>query len=307
MSDPNNPEQGSGYGQQPPPYGQQPPPAYPPQQPPGYPPQQPQPYGQQPPDYGQPPGYGQPAAPYGQQPDQHTTPYGQPLYPGGEYGQPGQYGPGGPPQYPGAPPTGTGGSGRRGWLIGSIIAVLAALGVGAFFLFSGGSASASTPRDAAKHLLDAGVRNDLNGASKYLCAADVRTGIINQIGGSSRLKSYTIDNVSQSGDHATVTVTLRTSDSSTPQTIPLPVVKEGGDWKVCFSDLGGGLGGSGGAPSASAPSQPFPTLTIPSSIGLPSITNVPTSQCAYLSDAETVESARDYGGTTRHFFVMTSR
>lgn len=300
MSDPHNPEQGSEYGQQPP-YGdqpgyppQQPPPPYGQQLPPAYPPQQPG-YGQQP-GSGQQPDYGQPAAPYGQQPDQHTTPYGQPLYPGPEYGQPGQYGPGGPPQYPGTPPTGSGGSGRRGWLIGAIVAALAALAVGAFFLFSGGSASASTPRDAAKHLLDAGVRNDLNGATKYLCAADVRTGIIHQIGGSSRLKSYTINGVSQSGDRATVTVTLRTSDSSTPQTIPLPVVKEGGDWKVCFSDLGGGLGGVGTGPSASSSSQPFPSLSIPSSIGvpsipIPSITGVPTNQCAYLSDAETVALA----------------
>ena len=311
MSDPNNPDQGSEYGQQPPyrdqpaygqqppppPYGQQPP-AYPPQQPPYVPPpapqqpppygQQPPPYGQQPPPYGQQPDYGQPPAPYGQQPDQHTTPYGQPLYPGPEYGQPGQYGPGGPPQYPGAPPTGRGG-GRRGWLIGAIVAALAALGVGAFFLFSGGSASASTPRDAAKHLLDAGVKNDLSGAKKYLCAADNRSGIINQIGGDSKLEGYTIDKVSQSGDRATVTVTLRTSDSSSPQTVPLPVVKEGGDWKVCFSDLIG-PGGLGSQQSSGAPSEPS---TAP--ISVPPVSNFPTSvpgnPCAYISDPETVALA----------------
>lgn len=333
MSDPNSPEQGPeygqqppytdqpGYGQQPPPDGQQPPayppqqPGYPPaQQPPPYPPpqqppyvpapgpQQPPPYGQQPdygqqpPPYGQQPGYGQPAAPYEQQPDQHTTPYGQPIYPGPEYGQPGQYGPGGPPQYPGGPPADTSGGGRRGWLIGAILAALAALGIGAFFLFSGGSASASTPKDAAKHLLDAGVRNDLNGAKKYLCAADNRAGIINQIGGNSKLQSYTIDNVTQSGDRATVTVTLRTSDSTTPQTVPLPVVKEGGDWKVCFTDLGG-LGGLGGQGSSSQPSAPisippisnFPSISIPPISSFP--TSVPNNPCSYISDPQTVALA----------------
>ena len=314
MSDQDYPGQGPEYGQQPPysdqpSYGQQPPggPQPPPygQQPPGG--QQPPPYGQQPPGgpqpppYGQQPDYGQPAAPYGQQPDQHTTPYGQPVYPGPEYGQPGQqYGPGGPPQYPGAPPTGTGGGGgRRGLLIGAILAALAALAVGAFFLFSGDNASASSPKDAAKGLLDAGLKNDLNGAKKFLCAADNRLGVVNQLGSNGALKSYTIKSVQQTSDsRATVTVTLVTSDSSTPQTVPLPVIKEGGDWKVCITQIPGLGGGLGGGPPTSQPSFPsvsippisnLPSISIPPISGLPS--SIPGNPCAYITDQETVALA----------------
>ena len=60
--DPNQQQQQSGYGQQPPPYGQQ------------------QPYGQQPPPYGQQQPYGQQPPPYGQQYAQPQQGYGQPLY-----------------------------------------------------------------------------------------------------------------------------------------------------------------------------------------------------------------------------------
>jgi Domain of unknown function (DUF4878) len=327
MSDQDYPGQGSDYGQQPPysdqpaygqqppppPYGQQPP-AYP-QQPPG-PPQQPYvppqppyapppagpqqpPYSQQP-DFGQqPPPYGQQPAPYGQQPDQHTAPYGQPLYPGPEYGQPGQYGPGGPPQYPVTPPTGTGAGGHRGLLIGAVVAVLAALAVGAFFLFSGDNASASSPRNAAKGLLDAGLKNDLNGAKQFLCSADNRAGMVNQLGADGRLKAYTIGHVAQNGDRATVTVTITTTGSSTPDVLPLPVVKEGGKWKVCLTDLSsqlpGNLPSQPGFPSASAPalsnlpSVSIPPITIPSASNLP--TSVPTNPCSYISDPETVALA----------------
>jgi hypothetical protein len=309
MSDPNQPEHGSEYGQQPP-YSDQPSygPAYP-QQPPGYqqppPGQQPPPYGQQPPayphqpsGYGQPPpGYGQPGTPYGQQPDQHTVPYGQPLYPGPEYGPPGQYGPAGPPQYPGAAPAGTGGGRRRGLLISAVIALLAALAVGAFFLFSGGSASAASPRDAVKGLLDAGLHNDLSGAKKYLCAADNRIGMVNQLGASGRLKSYTINSVTQdSPSRATVDVTLRTSDSSTPQNVPLPVVKDGDAWKVCFTDLPGAPGRPVPSGPASHPGLPvsIPPISIPP-ISIPPISNlpsgIPTNPCAYISDPQTVAEA----------------
>ncbi|WP_322762396.1 hypothetical protein [Frankia sp. Cr2] len=65
------PAGGGTYGQQPPPYGQQPPP----------------PYGQQPPAGGAP--YGQqPPPPYGQQPPAGGAPYGQQPPPAGGYDQP---------------------------------------------------------------------------------------------------------------------------------------------------------------------------------------------------------------------------
>jgi hypothetical protein len=112
-------------------------------------PQQPGPYGgqpQQPGPYGQPqapqPGYGYPQqAPQGvpQQgygyPQQQQQPgqWGQPQQPG-PYGQQPQYG-----QQPGAyppPPPAQGGGKKTGLIIGAV-AVVAALGVGAYFIFGG--------------------------------------------------------------------------------------------------------------------------------------------------------------------------
>ncbi|MGW6398997.1 hypothetical protein [Streptomyces sp. NPDC055134] len=118
------PQQPGPYGQQQPgPYGQQPPAApqpgygYPQQAPQGVPPQQP-PYGQPQQPYGQPGGYSQPQqpGPYGQQPQ---APYGQVPPPPG------------PPQ---------GGKKKTGLIIGAV-AVVAAIGVGAYFMFGGGGSS----------------------------------------------------------------------------------------------------------------------------------------------------------------------
>ncbi|MZD05053.1 hypothetical protein GTW43_08130 [Streptomyces sp. SID5785] len=126
--------------QQPGPYGQQP--------------QQPGPYGQQPqapqPGYGYPqqapqPGYGYPQqAPQGVPPQQGG--YSQPQQPG-PYGQ--QQAPYGG-QYPPAPPA-SGGGKKTGLIIGAV-AVVAALGVGAYFLFGGSSASVA---DDGAHKLTA--------------------------------------------------------------------------------------------------------------------------------------------------------
>ncbi|MGA4848850.1 hypothetical protein ACOBQB_22305 [Streptomyces sp. G5(2025)] len=137
-------------GQEPGPYGQQPGPYGQPQ------PQPPGPYGQpQPGPYGQPPqgvpphqpqpGYGFPQPPQ-QAPQQGG--YSQPQHPG-PYGQQPQapYGQVPPP----APPQG-GGKKKTGLIIGAV-AVVAALGVGAYFLFGGGGGSASVEDDGAHKLV----------------------------------------------------------------------------------------------------------------------------------------------------------
>ncbi|MEV3855385.1 hypothetical protein AB0J38_13785 [Streptomyces sp. NPDC050095] len=126
--------------QQPGPYGQQPP--------------QPGPYGQQPqapqPGYGYPqqapqqPGYGYPQqGPPGVPPQQ---PYSQPQQPG-PYGQPqqDQYG-----QYPPAPPQG--GKKKTGLIIAAV-AVVAAIGVGAYFVFGGSSGGSASVADDGAHKL----------------------------------------------------------------------------------------------------------------------------------------------------------
>ncbi|MEU7512110.1 hypothetical protein AB0B13_08905 [Streptomyces sp. NPDC042898] len=136
---------------------------------------QPGPYGGQPPQ--QPGPYGQQPGPYGQQPQQ-PGPYGQPQAPQPGYGYPQQAPQGVPPQQPpyGYPqqgqqpnpygqqppygaPQGPGGyvphppapkKSKAGWIIGAV-AVVAALGVGAYFVFGGG-AGASVADDGPHKL-----------------------------------------------------------------------------------------------------------------------------------------------------------
>ncbi|MEU6484700.1 hypothetical protein [Streptomyces sp. NPDC046887] len=117
------------YGQ-PGPYGQQQPPAQAPQPGYGYPQQAPQ---------GVPPqqqGYGYPQGAPQQQP------YGQPQAPG-PYGQPPQQPPYGaaPGQYPPPPPAPAGGGGKKAGLILGAVAVVAAIAVGAYFVFGNGGGS----------------------------------------------------------------------------------------------------------------------------------------------------------------------
>ncbi|MFD0419939.1 hypothetical protein [Streptomyces sp. NPDC127108] len=128
-------------------------------------PQQPGPYGgqpQQPGPYGQPqqapqPGYGYPQQPpqqpgygYPQQPPQgvppQQPPYGQPQQPG-PYGQQPQapYG-----QVP--PPPGGGGGKKTGMIIGAV-AVVAAIGVGAYFVLGGSDSGSAEVKDDGPHKL----------------------------------------------------------------------------------------------------------------------------------------------------------
>ncbi|MET8830369.1 hypothetical protein ABZX40_32840 [Streptomyces sp. NPDC004610] len=134
-------------------------------------PQQPGPHGQSGP-YGQPGPYGQqPQAPqpgygYPQQPPaplQGQPGYGYPQQPGapqqpGPYGQqPNPYGqqpPGQPPYGVPQPPAPGGGKKRTGLIIGAV-AVVAAIGVGAYFVIGGGSGGAGGIEDDGPHKLSA--------------------------------------------------------------------------------------------------------------------------------------------------------
>ncbi|MBT2368358.1 hypothetical protein J7E88_24285 [Streptomyces sp. ISL-10] len=118
-------------------------------------PQQPGPYGQQPP--APQPGYGYPQqAPQGVPPQGYGYPQQQPGQPGqwgqpqqpGPYGQQPQYG-AGPGAYPPPPPAAGGGGKKTGLIIGAV-AVVAALGVGAYFIFGG---SGSDVADDGPHKL----------------------------------------------------------------------------------------------------------------------------------------------------------
>ncbi|GGO55658.1 hypothetical protein [Streptomyces lasiicapitis] len=127
-------------------------------------PQQPGPYGggqpQQPGPYGQPPQAPQPGYGYPQQAPQGVPPqqppgYGYPQQPGAPYGQPQQPGPyGQQPQAPygQVPPPPSGGGGKKTGLIIGAVAVIAAIGVGAYFVLGGSdSDSAGSVKDDGPH------------------------------------------------------------------------------------------------------------------------------------------------------------
>lgn len=101
-----------------------------------------------------PPGYG-PQDPYGQQP------YGQPP-PGVQY--PTGYGPSSPPSKK-----------RTGLLVGSLVAVIALVAVGAgtyFFAFQGAATGSATPKEAAVNLVAALGNNDAVGLLDGLAPAE---------------------------------------------------------------------------------------------------------------------------------------
>ncbi|MEU1519555.1 hypothetical protein ABZ490_46850 [Streptomyces sp. NPDC005811] len=140
--------------QQPGPYGGQP--------------QQPGPYGGQPGLYGQPPQAPQPGYGYPQQPPAPQPGYGYPAQPpqAGPYGQQPAYGQqpptvaaygqqppyGQPPYGVPQPPVPSGGGGKKVGIILGSVAVVAAIGVGAFFVLGTGSGSGGLKDDGAHKL-----------------------------------------------------------------------------------------------------------------------------------------------------------
>jgi hypothetical protein len=245
------------------------------------------------PQYGPPPAYGQPG--YGQpgygQPGYGQPGYGQPGYGQPGYGQPG-YGPppaygdpqygspafgsggGQPPQHPGYPPAAPGGRSRKGQWISIAVGLLVVLGVGGYFLFSGGAANASSPKDAVKKLLEAGKAGDVDAARRVLCRQDLQLGTIAGLQSQGKVTSYTIGAVDKTdSSHATVTATVVSANGNEPDTSQLPVVKEGGTWKVCVSEALRQLPSD--LASATPPSFPSGSVPVTVPVTVPSI-NVPS-------------------------------
>ena len=155
----------------------------------------------------------------------------QPPYP--QYQQP--WPPGAPPA---APPAAE--PRRRPTAIYAVVAVviLAALGVGAYFLFFAGSGGGyASPAKAADALMKAARAHDVDGVKQALCPTDRALAsqfTTSQSGG--ELKSYTIGKTtSRDATHAMVHVDVVTTDGK-DQT-DLPVTKESDGWQVCVTDL----------------------------------------------------------------------
>lgn len=204
---------GDPYGQQPqqPGYGQQPPPGYGQQPPPGY--------GQPPPGYGQPPpGYPQQPPPgYGQQP---PPGYGPPPGYAGGYG--------GPPK----------GNTKMLLIIGGAVVVVAAVVVTLILTLGGGG-----PKSVAQSFVDAAQDGDISSAKDLACGD-----FADQLDESESLlvdpefekADITLGDASESGDSATVPVTIKYSNGDETKG-DLDMQKSSGDWKVCnFVPEGGG-------------------------------------------------------------------
>ncbi|MEO9139811.1 MAG: hypothetical protein ABI345_12170 [Jatrophihabitans sp.] len=249
------------------------------------------------PNYGAQPGPGGqqypteqfPGQPYGAQ--QYPTqqfpgqPYGEPQYPGqyatGQYEQ--QFNP-----YSGAAPANSGKSQKGIFIglaavaaIGAVVLVLALTGV----FSSNDSTTTDSPRSAAEKVLLASKNSDLNGVKAGLCQQDRNDPQVIEIVGDERATAYTINSVEQTGTDQAV-VKARITTKTKTDDAELPVIKENGSWKVCFSARAGTNSSSGivprpsfsvPRPSFSVPSLPtFPSITVPP-INVPSI---PSSFCA---------------------------
>jgi hypothetical protein len=263
-------------------------------------------WGQSTPQYGQ-PEYGQQQ--YGQ-PQQGQPQYGQPQYGQPQYGQP-QYPQGGYGQQPwsggqstavyGSPPP-TGGRRGKGWIITLIVVLLlVGAGIAAYFVFFSGGGSGSSPKAAVKALLEAGKTNDKNKVPGLLCDADRAAGRVTEVTGGPLIKSYTIGQTkSTDATHATVQVTVTTTDNPS-QTAEIPVLKERGSWKVCFSlspifsptatprvtFTPPSLPSS--VPPISIPTQ-IPTFSLPSGFTLPSGVTIPSIPSFSLPTGITIPS-----------------
>jgi hypothetical protein len=170
-------------------------------------------------------------------------------------------------------------------MIGSGIAVLVILGLILFLTVGKSSSNDASPASAAKALLAAGKSGSVSGVTNAVCSQDralissAATTSGNPLVGSDRLTSYSVGAVTQTdATHASVAVSYKTAGSNTPENISLPVEKNGGAWKVCFSSsfFSGGSALPSGLPT-SLPSGLLPSglpTSLPSGL-LPS--GLPTS------------------------------
>ncbi|MFI5915156.1 hypothetical protein [Dactylosporangium sp. NPDC051541] len=184
-----------------------------------------QPYGQQPP-YGQPPPYGPPTSgvPYGQVP----PPYGPPAVPWAT-------------QLPAPPPTQ-----QRGGKValiagGALLAVILAV-VGGYFTYQ--KLFVSTPTEVVEAYLKEATKDYPNKGEleKYLCrseAAKIEKELsTNDPSDNDLIVDWHVTGETVSGDTATVFTqfTIKASKSSSKTStnnLPLTLVKEDGDWKIC--------------------------------------------------------------------------
>jgi hypothetical protein len=223
---------------------------------PGY-PQSPNPGDPPPWAGGQPPWAGQ--QPPSQQPPGHQ-PYGRPEQAGyGQqpYGQPpGGYppAPGGPGFAPYGPPP------RRGklpWILGGA-AVAVAAAVVVVVAAMGGSDSRTAPAAALDTFIQAARHDDAKTARAVTCQP--LSGQIDENGEKSNITSYKIGRTHESGDSATVDLTVTVTGGERDDLVARLQKRDGG-WKVCEVSLSRHRSSGGAFAPTDLPTGPAPDET----------------------------------------------
>lgn len=162
---------------------------------------------------------------------------------------------------------------------GLVVLVLAVSGV-----FSGGGSGGESPTAGAKaaveKVLYASKRQNLDDIKAAVCKKDLTNPALSEIVGDEHASSYSIGEAKEdSPDRVTVSVRVTTEKSGT-DSAELPVVREDGEWRVCFSDVSS----TSSSASTPDPNTPDPSFSAPSSGGTDS-TDSTFNVCASGSDA----------------------
>ncbi|MGI8680089.1 MAG: Rv0361 family membrane protein [Jatrophihabitans sp.] len=251
----------------------------------------------QPPQYGQQPNYGDPYGQAGYQPQQPqypTAPYGS-----DQFGGPPQYGqhPYGQEQYGpysgGAPPNH--GNSQKSLFVGLGVVVVAGLVVLVLALtgvFSSASTKTSAgPKDAVNNVLLASKNQNLGDLKSNVCSKDLASSSeLAAVVGDNHATSYVIGPVKDQTDSSAKVETTVTAKGRT-STSDLPVVKENGKWKVCFSNELNPTVGPLPTDTYPSPTDSSPTDTYPG----------PSSASSYSPSSNLCNTTSDANGTARLF------
>jgi len=175
------------------------------------------------------------------------------------------------PQWSGQPQprSSSGGSNSTTWMVLGAVAAVAVI-VFLFVMLGKDDGGAGGPEDAAKQLLDASRDQDLSAAQGIMCQADLSSGFFADNLEAVKVATYTIDNVESEGDVTIVHASMQMTDGEAVSDVQIPVVQEGGDWKVCFDrrfpDPSSGSDGSDFDTDVPPPSGDS-DLTVPSDFG----------------------------------------
>jgi hypothetical protein len=94
-----------------------------------------------------------------------------------------------------------------------------------------------TPEAAAEDFMEAAKRGDTAAVEAGLCQEDLTNDVASSLS-ETQLESYTLGTVEQQQDGVTVVNTeIKVAGDDDPSDGKLPMVDEGGGWKVCFSRM----------------------------------------------------------------------